>query len=93
MVARDSLDSRSFFDLDFRDVLADPVGALRRVYDHFGFDMTDDAESKLRVWHATHPREKHGKHEYAAADYGLTEAGIQERFARYLERFDVVRGI
>ena len=82
-----------FFDLDFRDVLSDPASAMRRVYDGFGYEMSNDAEARLRSWHESNPRGKHGAHEYAAEDYGLTTTAIQDRFAAYLEHYSIPRGL
>jgi hypothetical protein len=87
MAARSALGEQQFYDLDFRDVLSDPVAAMRRVYDRFGFEMNEHAERRLRAWHAAHPREKHGRHTYESADYGLTAGSIRERFSAYLDRF------
>jgi Sulfotransferase family len=82
-----------FFDLDFRDVLSDPVSAMRRVYDAFGHEMSEQAELRLRSWHDANPRGKHGAHAYAAEDYGLTATAIQDRFAGYIDHFSIPRGL
>jgi hypothetical protein len=80
-----------FFDLHFREVLGDPVGAVRRMYAHFGLELTEDAERNMRRWHAENPQGKHGEHRYAAADFGLTDGAIADRYAAYIERFQVER--
>jgi hypothetical protein len=82
-------DPRQFFDLHFREVLADPLAAVRRIYAHFGFDWSDAAERSLRDWHAVHPQGKHGEHRYSAEQFGLVPAEVAERFARYSEHFGV----
>ncbi|RIL06353.1 MAG: sulfotransferase family protein [Proteobacteria bacterium] len=78
-----------FFDLDFAELVADPIAALGRMYEHFGFDFSAEAERRMRAWHATNPQHKHGGHRYALAQFGLAEGAIRERFARYAERFGV----
>ena len=35
------------------------------------------------------PQGKHGKHQYALEDYGLTRAGDQDYFREYCERYDI----
>jgi hypothetical protein len=82
-----------FVDLDFREVLGNPVSAMRQVYDTLGYEMTDEAEARLRSWHEANPRGKHGAHEYTAEEYGLTTTMIQDRFAGYLDHYDVPRGL
>ena len=83
--------SQQFFDLDFREVLADPIAAVRRIYAHFGFAWTPAGESAMRRWHAENPQGKHGEHRYSAAEYGLDADEMDERFAGYVARFDVAK--
>ena len=66
---------------------------MRQVYDTLGYGMTDEAEVRLRSWHEANPRGKHGSHEYTAEEYGLTTTMIQDRFADYLDHYDVPRGL
>lgn len=84
-------DSPQFFDLHFRDVLADPVGAVERVYHHFGVEMTDEARHRMRTWQNDNPQGKHGEHRYTAEDFGLTDSAITDRYAAYIEHFNVER--
>lgn len=78
-----------FFDFAFRELVADPVGQVARLYDHFGFELSAEAERRMRHWHATNPQHKHGGHSYTLEQFGLREGAIRERFARYAERFGV----
>lgn len=80
-----------FFDLHFRDIVSDPVGAARRVYEHFQLEWTEALEQRLRRWHADNPRDKHGEHLYRAEEFGLTSDGIAERFQQYMKHFDIER--
>jgi hypothetical protein len=83
--------SAQFFDLDFREVLADPIAAVRRSYDHFGFEWTPAGESAMRSWHEQNPQGKHGEHRYSASEYGLDASEMDERFAGYVDRFGLKR--
>ncbi len=91
MRVREQADPARFFDFEFRELVADPVAAVRRAYDHFGFDWSEEAERSMRAWHAANPQGRHGGHHYDAAQFGLTEGEIAERFAAYRERFGVAR--
>jgi hypothetical protein len=82
-------DDGRFFDLHFREVQDDPIGAVRRMYDHFGMTMSEEGERRMRAWRADNPPGKYGLHRYDASDYGLTDAAMREAFAPYLEHFDV----
>jgi Sulfotransferase family len=81
-------DSR-FFDLHYRELVADPVGAVARIYEHFGETLSPEAEASMAAYLAAHPRGRHGTHEYALADFGLEEITVRDRFAGYTERFGV----
>ncbi len=81
--------SDPFFDVHFRRLVADPVGTVRRIYDHFGLDYTDQFESRMRRWLAENPRHKHGKHRYSLEEFGLDPADIRRRFADYVDRFQI----
>ncbi len=89
-VRRDYDDGR-FFDLHFRDVQSDPIGAVRRMYDHFGLEMSDEGERLMSAWRADNPPGKYGSHKYTAADYGLTETRMNDAFDSYLDHFKIER--
>ncbi len=88
MATRDSwADERArCTDIEFADAVADPIGQAARVYEAIGVPLTVDAESAMRRWLAVRPREA-TRPPYAAADFGLSDALIDERFAEYNSRF------
>jgi len=73
-------------DVLFEDAVADPIGAMGRVYAAARMTLTAEAESAMRTWLARRPRET-GRPDYAAGSYGLTDDAIRERFAAYERRF------
>jgi hypothetical protein len=52
--------------------------------------LSDEVGVALKSHVAANPQGKHGRHQYALADYGLSEAEVLERFAPYIERFAIV---
>ncbi len=89
IAVRAECDSERFFDLHFAEVQSDPIGAVRRMYDHFGMQWSDAGEQAMRVWRADNPPGKYGTHRYSAADYGLDDRAMREAFAPYLNHFEV----
>jgi hypothetical protein len=73
-------------DIEFDDAVADPVGQVARVYDDVDVSLTAEAESAMRRWLDFRPREP-ARPPYAAHDFGLSDAEIDERFADYNARF------
>ena len=76
-------------DVQFEEFMADHFGAIRRIYDQWGVELTTDVEGRMRAFLDDHGREKHGKHLYSFAETGLDEGEIRERAKRYIDYFDV----
>jgi hypothetical protein len=76
-----------FFDLHFRDFMSDPIGSVKRIYDHFDQELSAEGEQRLQAWQDAHPQGKHGKHDYEKKDIGVGEKQILDRFAGYMEHF------
>lgn len=75
-------DPAQFCDVDYRDLIADPLGAVAAVYRHFGLTLTDEARQAMEDSHAeSQTGARAPKHKYSLADYGLTAEQVKERFA------------
>jgi Sulfotransferase family len=80
--ARAKYNPDQFYDVDYIDFIADPIGTVEGIYRHFGLELTDEARQAMKDIHAqskTGPRAP--KHTYSLADYGLTAESVKERFA------------
>lgn len=75
--------------LQYRDLVADPVDAVRALYAHFGDEPGALHVRRMEVWMRDRPQDAFGRHRYDPADFGFTRAGLRERFADYRERFAV----
>lgn len=71
----------TFVDLDYRDLVGDPVAAIATVYAAADLEPPADPAAFVADYHATHPRHAHGTHRYTAAEFGLDEGELRERFA------------
>ncbi len=89
MAVRQASDPHQFFDIWFQETVSDPVSAIRRMYSHFGFELSREAEERMRAWHEQNPQGKHGLHAYTAEEFGLTYAEIAARFEAYSQHFQV----
>jgi hypothetical protein len=89
--ARESglVSSARVVDVQFRDFMADQIGMIRTIYDHFGMELTSEAESRMRSFLDDHPQDKHGLHTYTFDDTGLDAGEMRERAKRYQDYFDV----
>lgn len=77
------------YDLQFADFLADPMATVSAIYDHFGLDLTLEAERRMRAFLAAQPADAHGGHRYSFSDTGLEAAALRERCAEYVSWFGV----
>jgi hypothetical protein len=70
-----------FCDIDYFELIADPIGTVESIYSHFGIELSDDARASIE---RTDEESKQGprapKHTYSLADYGLTEQQVKDRF-------------
>ena len=76
-----------FFDVKLRETVADPLDVVRRMYAHFGFELSAEVDVKMRSFLANNPRDKHGSHTYTPADFGIDPVRDREPFRDYIEYF------
>jgi hypothetical protein len=81
--------SDRFIDVQYRDLEADPIAQVARVYAHAGMDFTPAVERKVTAWSANNRKGAHGKHRYPVEGFGLTPANVHGIFADYIRRFSV----
>ena len=94
-LVRESLEQRKrfadrddqFFDVKLSEMVADPLDVVRRLYAHFGLELSDELSAKMRRFMASHPRDRHGSHSYAPEDFGIDPARDRERFEEYIDYF------
>jgi hypothetical protein len=79
-------------DIDYREILADPVAVVARILEFHGLPFRDGHERRIAEYVAANPQHKHGVHRYRAEDFGQHPDQIRERFAGYIRRFESVLG-
>ena len=89
MAVRDRIGEDRFFDLYYTDLVRDPIGQMRALYDWAGDSFTPETEGRMQRWISDHPQHAHGVSHYSLEEYGLTTAELEPAFDRYLARFPV----
>jgi hypothetical protein len=89
MAQRDQLNADRVCDLPYQDIRRDPIAAVQRVYDHFGWSLSASVEERMRLVLATQPRDQVSFHRYHPAQFGLAADEMTGLFARYCDRFDL----
>ena len=76
-------------DLYFKDFITDQIGTVRRAYQHFDLELSDNAVKGMQSFLDDNPKDKHGKHVYSFADTGMDEGSLRELFHEYQSYFDI----
>jgi hypothetical protein len=85
--ARPEIPAQQLFDVDYDDLVRDPLAVVDALHSHFGLPLDIDDRNRMQRFVAEHPQHQHGANPYDAADYGQRPAEIAEAFAAYRERF------
>jgi hypothetical protein len=65
--------------VDFNQLVADKLGTIRTIYDHFGLELTADTLTRMSQWIAN---DRHlPTHHYRLDQFGLTEQMVRDRFS------------
>jgi hypothetical protein len=80
-----------FFDVHFREFLADPIECVKQIYAHFALPFSEDTEARMRTFLSDNSRDKHGVHRYALADFGIDPREAAGCFHAYYEEFGIPR--
>ena len=73
------------YNLYYDDLLADPLAAMRKVYQWLGWPYTDAAQLGMRQWLQDNPQGRFGKHTYSLAEWGFSRRDLEPYFADYLK--------
>lgn len=74
-------------DMRYKDLIADPVGTIRKAYAQFGRELTGEGAQGVLRWLRENPADKHGKRSYSLEEFGLDEQTVCDRFARYMQTY------
>ncbi|WP_016745798.1 sulfotransferase family protein [Rhizorhabdus wittichii] len=87
MRLRPSIGEHRFVDIDYEELVKDPIAQARRVFAAMGRELGGEDEAAMRAWFGRNPRDGRPSHQYGLEEYGLTAEAIDERFADYKARF------
>ena len=73
--------------VNYRALVADPVGTIARIYDAFGLELSRDAREAMTAKVARAPNGGYGANRYRPEEFGIDPE--RERASVYAERFGV----
>jgi len=71
------------WDVSYNRLTADPIGAVREIYEHLGYRYTNEFEKRARAWLQKHPAPRRSERYYDLELLGLDLAGFRSALAFY----------
>jgi Sulfotransferase family len=87
---RDRLTDNRICDIKYEEIRRDPIGAVRRIYDYFGWSLSPESERCMRAVVATQS-ERPSNHRYHLSQFGSSAEEVLKAFAPYCQRFGFSR--
>ncbi len=87
MRSREKADAAHFLDIGYKNLVSDPVGAVRSVYEYFGYEYTGAFEDRVRQYLAENKKGKHGSHHYSLEQFGLTRERLHDVYGEYYRKY------
>jgi hypothetical protein len=75
----------------YEDTVSRPLEEIQRLYDFVGVDLTPEARAEMERWREMNRREARPTHQYTLEEYGFSQAGLEETFRAYRERYILPR--
>ena len=60
----------------------DPIGCVRKIYDHFEMTLSEDAQIRMAEYLANKPKDKFGVHKYSVDDNELSERAFFRKYQK-----------
>lgn len=70
-------------DLKFDDFANDHIGTVKKIYNRFGWELSDRAIANFNEFLIQNPKGKNGVHYYTPETFGLTREMINREFSEY----------
>ncbi len=84
---RDAHPEHPIVDVQYADLVADPVSTVRSIYERCGDVLDDAAATAVTAFVDDHPKGALGAHRYDVTELGLDPAELRARFAGYVDRY------
>ncbi len=76
-------------DVQYADLVQDAVRTVADIYEACGTVLSETAHIAMTRFVEANPKGRFGAHGYDLAEYGLDADSLRQRFAGYVERYDI----
>jgi hypothetical protein len=88
---RDRLAGNRICDIQYDEIRREPIGAVRRIYDYFGWTLSREAEQRMRVLVASQAERQSANHRYDLSQFGSSAQQVLSVFSTYCQRFGLAQ--
>ena len=78
---------KQIFDVPFKQLLNDPVGLIKSMYEKFGLEYSDEFDARIKHYLNNQPRDTYGRVPHSLEELNLTKEEIDEEFKEYIEQY------
>ena len=72
---RDRLPNNRICDIQYDEIRREPIRAVRRIYEYFGWSLSREAEQRMRVLVASQAERQSANHRYDLSQFGSSAGG------------------
>jgi len=84
---RDRLENNRICDIRYDEIRRDPIRAVRRIYEYFGWSLSHEAERRMRALVAGQAKRQSANHRYDLSQFGSSAGEVFSVFETYCQRF------
>ncbi|MCZ7620611.1 MAG: sulfotransferase [Myxococcota bacterium] len=89
IAVRQNVSGDRFVDIQYRDLLRDPIAIVRLLYARMDTPLDAETERAMQRFLEANPQDRFGRHRYPLAPFGLDGDAERRRYARYRTHFQV----
>jgi len=88
---RDRLANNRICDIQYDEIRREPIRAVRRIYEYFGWSLSHEAERRMRVLVASQAKRQSANHRYDLSHFGSSAGEVLSVFETYCQRFGLAQ--
>jgi len=75
------------FDCIYEELFSDPVALVKKVYQKFGLEYTEEFEERMKDYLRNNKQGKYGRHTYSLEEYGFSGEQVYQEYKDYMEHY------
>jgi len=88
---RDRLANNRICDIQYDEIRREPIRAVRRIYEYFGWSLSREAERRMRLLVASQAKRQSANHRYDLSHFGSSAGEVLSVFETYCQRFGLAQ--